>query len=350
MSIHLRRRPRLHLLLALVVSSFLFFSSIYPSLHVPTRIYEAWHGTQRRIVVFGDSFSDTATYAGSPPEDAFKPIRDPAQGQRWTEVLCAATVCDSLENYARTYPYPEGSQQFGALVDNRVYANASLNSNSTMMADELLPDLADQVQQWMKNEQKRPYRDQDEESEPIFVVFFGTWDVWQYAKLSHDDSQAAIAQSMQSLFHQLDKIATHARSRATFVVPSLWDLTFTPRFRSGLTRQELAAFSTEEGYKLVRLVRLWNMQLLMHAQKWDGGELYVPDTEEWFVGKIRHYQLFTLGIKDSTGASVGLPDFADVSRPCLEVSTISTAALDKAGVDETMVVRVCDKPEEYMFW
>lgn len=269
MLVHLRRKPRVHLLIALVVSTCLYFSWVYPSLHVPIRIYKAWHGSQRRIVVFGDSFSDTGTYAIDAPDDDLAPIRDPDEGKRWTEVLCDEIVCDSLENFARSWPYPEGDARFGAVIHNDMYRSATFKANVTYLTDEqLLPDLGLQVQQWIKYEQNRRYRDAEEEDEIVFAVFFGMWDVWQYALLGHNDAQTAVSTSIDWLFRQLDIIAEHSPSPPRFVVPGLWDLTFTPRFRHSLTMQEKAAFFSREGHKVVYMVKFWNLELIKRARTW----------------------------------------------------------------------------------
>lgn len=351
MLIHLRQRPRVHLLIALVVSTFLYFSWVYPSLHVPTRIYKAWHGKQRRIVVFGDSFSDTGTYPIDPPDEDLAPIRDPDEGKRWTEVLCDEMVCDSLENFARSWPYPEGTPRFGAVIHNDLFRTAAIKSNITDLTDDrLLPDLGVQVHQWIKYEKKRPYYDQEEEDEIAYVISFGMWDVWQYAMLPREDAEAAMNLSISSLFDQLNIIAAHSPTSARFVVPSLWDLTFTPRFRNKLTAQEKAAFFHEEGYKLVSMVKLWNVELLQRAKMWKNGVLYVPDMDTWVVEKIRHQQLFNLGIKDAAGIGKGVPDFADVSHPCLRPSRALPDGSSDSSAVETVVIHPCDKPKQYLFW
>jgi hypothetical protein len=85
------QRPRLtklHVIAALGIASILYFFWIYPTLHVKSQLVKSWTGSSRRIVVFGDSFSDTGVYLIDPPKEGDKPIRDPEAGQRWTESLC----------------------------------------------------------------------------------------------------------------------------------------------------------------------------------------------------------------------------------------------------------------------
>lgn len=82
------RLTKVHVIAVLGIASILYLSWIYPTLHVKSHLAKTWTGTSRRIVVFGDSFSDTGVYLIDPPKEEEKPIRDPAAGQRWTEALC----------------------------------------------------------------------------------------------------------------------------------------------------------------------------------------------------------------------------------------------------------------------
>jgi hypothetical protein len=92
MHLHLRSITRLQLIAALALFTFFYLVWIFPSLRVTTRITKAWVGRQRRVVVFGDSFSDTMTYLLDVPENSLRVARDPEEGERWVEVLCSE-VC-----------------------------------------------------------------------------------------------------------------------------------------------------------------------------------------------------------------------------------------------------------------
>jgi hypothetical protein len=85
-----RRRllTKIHIIAVLGIASFVYFGWIYPSLHVKSRLVKAWSGSSRRIIVFGDSFSDNGEYLIDPPDAKERPVRDPAEGPRWNEVLC----------------------------------------------------------------------------------------------------------------------------------------------------------------------------------------------------------------------------------------------------------------------
>lgn len=55
-----------------------------------------WSDSPRRLIVFGDSWSDNGLYPIDPPSRDQVPTRDIAQGKVWTEWLCSA-VCNFME-------------------------------------------------------------------------------------------------------------------------------------------------------------------------------------------------------------------------------------------------------------
>jgi len=336
---HLRYRTRVHLLIVLVVFTFLYFSFVVPSLRVSNQLYKAW--PQRRIIVFGDSFSDTNPYFVDPPDDDLRPIRDPNEGKRWTEVVCDEMLCDSLENYARSSPATHNWARTGAVIHNGIFRDAALNSNiSNFRSTELLPDLGMQVQQWIRYEDGKSFRDLYED-DIIFTVFFGMWDIWQYAMLDREAALAAISATVEWLFQQLDVIIQHSPSSPRIVVPSLWDMTFTPRFRNKLTK-EMNAFTGEQSHKMVYLIKYWNTQLFNLARTWPSGKLYVLDMEHWVAENIRAQQLFNLGLANANGNDYRLPEFTDVSNPCLR--------LVQTSPDEAILIHPCEFPGRYLFW
>lgn len=343
MLIHLRHRTRVQLFIALVTSIFLYLSCVSPSLRLSNQFYKVWHGPQRRIIVFGDSFSDTNVYVVDPPDDDLSLVRDPDEGKRWTEVLCDELLCDSLENFARTSPATGNRPRRGAVICNDVFRDATLKSNvSNFRNIELLPDLRVQVQQWISYEDSKAFRDLDVEDDIIFTVFFGMWDMWQYAMLDHTAALAAISATVLWLFRQLDIIVEHSPSPPRIVVPSLWDITFTPRFRRELTKKEMDAFYGEQGHKMVYLIKYWNTELINLARTWSNGKLYVLDLDDWVAEIIRTQQLFDLGLAQANINDNQLPEFIDVSNPCLHVTRTSS--------DKATLTNPCEYPEQYLFW
>ena len=53
-----------------------------------------WNDAPRRVIVFGDSWSDNGHYPVDPPGQGQSSTRDAAQGKVWTEWLCAAVRGD----------------------------------------------------------------------------------------------------------------------------------------------------------------------------------------------------------------------------------------------------------------
>ena len=90
---------------AVVVSlcSILFFTRYFPGRSVSTKLERFLpskivqtevkpnsNNSPRRLIVFGDSWSDNGQYPIDPPPREQIPIRDEAQGRVWTEWLCSS--------------------------------------------------------------------------------------------------------------------------------------------------------------------------------------------------------------------------------------------------------------------
>lgn len=84
----MRFLTRLHTCVAAVVVLLLYFSWTRSSLHIQSRIQKAWRGSARRVVIFGDDWSDVGQYRMAAPPSAFSRDRDPDQGVFWPETLC----------------------------------------------------------------------------------------------------------------------------------------------------------------------------------------------------------------------------------------------------------------------
>ena len=61
---------------------------LLPSMSVKTAIKLHWNDSPRRLIVFGDSWSDNGQYPIDPPPREQVPTRDDAQGKAWTDWLC----------------------------------------------------------------------------------------------------------------------------------------------------------------------------------------------------------------------------------------------------------------------
>jgi hypothetical protein len=339
---HRRILHKIHIIVALGIAGVLYFGWIYPSLHVQSRLAKAWIGSARRIVVFGDSFSDTQSYLIDAPESSQRPIRDQAEGRRWTEVLCEEFVCDSLYNFARTAKDPDAIYSGGAVLDNNVYVNTIQNDTASLG---LLPDLKAQVEHWIKWESLREIPEAEDEEEVLFTITFGFWDIWQYATLELKEAESAIMSSIYSLFQQLDIIVEHSAADPRFVITGLWDITFSPHFQS-LSVNQTAPHFGEAQHKMIYLVTYWNRALYSAASRWPKAELFVVDWQSWIMDQIRITQMDGLKVWDTAVGPIK-PVFDDVSSACYIGSPAagsSTPRLDPHQPDR------CQNPERKLFW
>lgn len=88
----MRFLTRIHNTVAAVIIVVLYFSWMQPSLHIRTRIEKVWKGSSRRVVVFGDDWSDTGEYRMAAPPKSTIRDRDSDRGKVWTEALCKEVV------------------------------------------------------------------------------------------------------------------------------------------------------------------------------------------------------------------------------------------------------------------
>ena len=61
-----------------------------PTESAKTEVEIHWDKSPRRIIIFGDSWSDNGQYPIDPPPKELMPVREEARGKVWTEWLCAA--------------------------------------------------------------------------------------------------------------------------------------------------------------------------------------------------------------------------------------------------------------------
>ena len=61
-----------------------------PTQSAKTEVDVHWDESPRRLIVFGDSWSDNGQYPIDPPPKELMPVREEARGKVWTECLCVA--------------------------------------------------------------------------------------------------------------------------------------------------------------------------------------------------------------------------------------------------------------------
>lgn len=67
--------------------------NVMPSNPTKAQRPASWSVAPKRLIVFGDSWSDNGQYPFEPPSQGHAPHREEAQGKAWTDWLCLM-VCD----------------------------------------------------------------------------------------------------------------------------------------------------------------------------------------------------------------------------------------------------------------
>lgn len=83
---------RLALVVGLSVCGIRYLTWEFPSLELPRRLHSLWKQPPRKLIVFGDSWSDNGQYPTDPPTGTLLPSREEAQGLVWTEWLCLSVL------------------------------------------------------------------------------------------------------------------------------------------------------------------------------------------------------------------------------------------------------------------
>lgn len=81
---------RSHGAVAVCICSILYLAWYLPSVNVRHELKSAWSDAPRRLIVFGDSWSDNGRYPVDSPPKKLLPVKEDAQGPVWTEWLCLA--------------------------------------------------------------------------------------------------------------------------------------------------------------------------------------------------------------------------------------------------------------------
>ncbi|KKA20516.1 hypothetical protein T310_5460 [Rasamsonia emersonii CBS 393.64] len=271
----------------------------------------AFQVTEKRLVVFGDSWSDSAS-------------RDEEQGPLWTEWLCSMTASVFQGAYA------------GAVIDN-----AELQSFESGLSwlRRPLPDLRSQIDQWSAAEQDFLRKEglsgeaiQERQSNTIFAVSFMVWDLWKFVGEDYNLASQSISHSIDSLFEQLTILSERwASNDSKIILMMAVDVTFLPAFPQSL----------EEQKNMVSLVSSWNNVLRGKAKEWDHGSIYLFDTNHFMLDQIREWQFFAAGMIDANELGKNEdPGWVDVAHACVQTR--------KKGLFSSETP--CENPEKYLFW
>ncbi|KAK6602508.1 hypothetical protein H4I95_06445 [Botrytis cinerea] len=264
----------------------------------------------RKIEIGGTSINDVTDglwdwASGDDGGDGEEAENEDGKGRSWTEVLCEELSCTSKINLAVSQPsssYPS-SPPTGAFASNKVYLSsiedtAGQNNNETKItAESMLPDLEAQVKSFIALPlPKKKLR------ETIFVVSFGTWDIWHYASLDYIKAQEAQNKAVAEIFAQLDNLyahhrenleATHvivkphndshvvAKPQFRIVIQKLFDPTMLPGWLSQRPIPLKPSSVAENQKNAISLVRDWDNSVENFIKPWFASTPEATTTSEW---------------------------------------------------------------------
>ncbi|KAL9603133.1 MAG: hypothetical protein Q9219_001336 [cf. Caloplaca sp. 3 TL-2023] len=356
---------RSHGAIAVCACSILYLTYYFPTVSVRHELRSAWSNAPRRLIVFGDSWSDNSIYPADSPPKNLLPVKEEAQGPVWTEWLCLAVSgssgympavsspltagqikCNHHDNFARSLPSPVTTDLRAAVVDGAVL-------NRTFAAEHgeipLVSDLKTQVAQWLKFEKKQYTSSRMREMEKrgtIFTVWFSLWDIWYYSQLPSEGASEAIRLSIDTLFEQLGIIADHWPLGAKIILPEAMDPTFLPGWSMKRTGPAGSDHSADDQRNAVQLVKQWNAALDRKASSWSRGQIYIYNTNEWMLDQVREAQLIIGDMSDHNGLGKSGSPWDSVQLACVSDRDADAATITTA----TKSVTRCSDPQKYLFW
>ncbi|KAL8968736.1 MAG: hypothetical protein Q9183_002321 [Haloplaca sp. 2 TL-2023] len=327
--------------------SILYLVWYLPTANVKHELQSAWSDTPRRLIVFGDSWSDNGLYPIDGPPKNLIPVKDEAQGLLWTEWLCLSIKCNHHDNFARSLPSAPKTDLRGAVVDSAVL-------NRTFRADHgevtMLSDLKTQVQQWLRFEKKQYTSSRMRTKErrgTIFTVWFSLWDIWYYSQLSSVDATEAITQTVDTLFEQLAIIAENWPLGAKIILPEAMDPTFLPAWTMKRTGPSGSDQRADDQRNAIQLVKQWNAELDRRATDWRKGQIYIYNTNDWMLDQVREAQLVIGDMADNNGLGHSGSPWDSVHSACVGNAETHPSSHAK---EKFLRPSRCSNPSKYLFW
>ena len=222
----------------------------------------------------------------------------------------------------------------------------SVNNTKAMDFElgEPLADLKTQVQQWLKFEKQQYGTSRVTEIErngTVFIIWLSLWNLWYFSERDINDAEYAVTKTLDILFEQLDLVAENWPSELKIILPEAIDTTFLPGWHSIRTGPLGSDHRGDIQRKAVLLVEQWNRALDMRATRWQGGSMYIYNTNEWLLDQVREQQLFDAHLSDANGMGASQPLWSDVRSGCMKQGK-SKGTL--TGVTQ------CSNPKAYLFW
>ncbi|KAJ0426405.1 hypothetical protein BJY00DRAFT_84793 [Aspergillus carlsbadensis] len=310
------------ILSALFLGSQRFYYRRVGGANEPIVDFQATTSFDRRLVVFGDTWSDNNA-------------KEALGGSVWTDHLCSSFSCHH-ENLAQTAKSLRGNY-IGSVVDNEELSSTFLSLYKSPLAD-----FKAQVQQWVATETKVVLQLDDvavhsRRNRTIVVVSFGVWDLWNLIEKDYDTASKSIDRSIEVIMEQFDLLSeTWGRDDLKVILTLAPDVTFLPAFRP------LGDKHVSQHKDTVKLVQRWNGRLQDAAQQWGKGAIYLFDTESFLTDLIRDRQLYAAGLEEANGLGKNQdPGWENVESACVESSPQWVVTSES---------KRCKSPEKYLFW
>ena len=214
--------------------------------------------------------------------------------------------------------------------------------------EEPAADLRTQVQQWLAYEKTQfgTSRSKEEEKQgTIFSIYFSIWEIWYFSGGVYSNAQVAVTKSIDSLFEQLNLIAENWTSDLKIVFLNAVDLTFLPSWRKVRTGPYGSDPSSEDQRNAVLLVDQWNLALEKRASRWNKGQIYIYDINDWLMDQIRQDQLKAESWSGADALAARKNLWQNVEVGCLGSSDKSSDVTQ----DDGTTIR-CSDPNTYLFW
>ena len=179
----------------------------------------------------------------------------------------------------------------------------------------------------------------------IFTVWFSLWDLWHYSKKTNEEGSKDIVKTINTLFDQFDRIAENWPPGAKIIVLEAMDPTFLPGWHAMRTGPGGSDISADEQRNAVLLVEQWNAALDKRASRWDKGQMYIYNTNEWLLDQVREQQLIDGELSDHNGLGASGSPWDNVSSGC-----IGNSNKTNSGAGEHAGEGRCVDPQKYLFW
>ncbi|KAI1952399.1 hypothetical protein LOZ62_001348 [Ophidiomyces ophidiicola] len=194
----------------------------------------------------------------------------------------------------------QSSSLFDSIVDNSELE--ALGMSSTRKQQER--DLGSRISEWLNREEKASlYMSTKKISvrkrRTMFVVSFGTWDLWKLAEQDIEMAQSSAERIVDKLFIHLNNLAIK--------------------------------WSTSD-------TKHWHERVRGYAEQWQHGSLFLLDANSFVIDQVRRRQLWVGGLINNEEFGKDGVAWENVDEPCVNVTQLPPKQSH------------CSNPEKFLFW